>query len=83
VNEETFFEKIVKVRVVRGRVQSAGDCCKRDLLEDRIREVLDTVYKRPVRSFSISIHADTETIPFIEYHIEEMVLPTKEAAKKC
>ncbi len=69
MNEETIFEKMVKVRVIRGRVESAGGCCKRELLEDRIREVLDTVYKRPVRSLSISIHADTESIPFIEYNI--------------
>ena len=76
MKEEILFEKMVKVRVVRGRVESAGNCCKRELLEDRIRELLDTVYKRPVRSLSISIHADTESIPLIEYSIEVIVLPT-------
>lgn len=73
--ERVLYEKMVKVAVVRGEVQTVETFCNKELLEQTLKDIVDRAYNKPIRSATIMIHIDGVSIPSIEYTFEEMVLP--------
>lgn len=81
-NEEIVYEKMVKARVVRGRYQTAKDFCDRKLFDEAVSHIADEIYSRSIKSVTIVMHIDTQSIPTIEYTFEEMILPKMEGGEK-
>lgn len=75
MEERIVFEKMVNVKVIKGKADGIERFCKKDILKEKLEDIVERAYSGNARRLTLELNVDCESVPTIEYTLEEMVLP--------
>lgn len=75
VEERISHEKIAKVRCLKGRVMGIADYTDKEAIIQAVTGVIERAYKEKTLSLYLQLNVEVESIPSIEYTVEQIILP--------
>lgn len=75
VEERISHEKIAKVRCLRGRVTGIADYTDKEAIIQAVTGVIERAYKEKTLSLYLQLNVEVESIPSLEYTVEQIILP--------
>lgn len=75
LEERISFEKLDKVRCMKGRVMGVTDYTDKEAIIRAVTEVIERAYKGKTLSLYLQLNVEVESIPTVEYTVEQIILP--------
>jgi hypothetical protein len=75
VEERISHEKIAKVRCLKGRVMGIADYTDKEAIIRAVTGVIERAYEEKTLSLYLQLDVEVESIPSLEYTVEQIILP--------